>query len=141
MSVCLASEGDGSKKKNDRRGRESGLLHGGRRPRASGLPPRPCRGRLRPSEADPYLIIVLRPRLFIAAATPIGGGGGRDRGTFFIPLLAPAAEMRIVLYSCSSTDLLLWDTEKGRHNIRISHTCTPLFQQLTSQSDEKLNFP
>ncbi len=75
MSVCLASEGDGSKKKNDRRGREGGLLHG-RGPRASGLPPRPCRGRRRPSEADSYLIIVLRPRLFIAAATPIGGGGG-----------------------------------------------------------------
>ncbi len=51
MSVCLASEGDGSKKKNDRRGREGGLLHGGRRPRASGLseavsrPPPTERGR------------------------------------------------------------------------------------------------
>ena len=37
MSVCLASEGDGSKKKNDRRGRESGLLHGGGLERAASL--------------------------------------------------------------------------------------------------------
>ncbi len=101
MSVCLASEGDGSKKKNDRRGRESGLLHGGRRPRARGPPPRPCR-------VSFALVYSSRRRHRLEA-----GDRGRDRGTFVIPLLALAAEMRIVLYSCSSTDLLLWDTENG----------------------------